>query len=277
MPRLNHFLLICLFCGGHLSPSLIASQNNNKLDCRQLLDKISKSIEPEQVSSEFAEFAQTKHNQRTELKSEDLSETFKAQSELDKWPQIKMQLLKTQWRVKVQHRQISMKTLAGEDYKAKYWVYLPPSFALSTTKEIKEETILLAHGLSLSSYYFHDLIRLLTSRGYRVVVYDGLNSGHTLKNQLKLSGAPLKLPTLIDDALLVKEIFEVENLSSVHIVSHSRGFAVSTVLSSHKDLAPKIVGQSAFNPYIEWLADFYIDSLLKGYRPNEIAENFPIP
>lgn len=82
------------------------------------------------------------------------------------------------------------------------------------------ETVLLLHGKNFNGYYWKDVIRFLSSNGYRVVVPDQVGWGRSDKPNIHYSFHLLAFNT--------KRLLDTLGISKVHVVGHSMGGMLAT-------------------------------------------------
>jgi len=101
----------------------------------------------------------------------------------------------------------------GQELKMAYMDVQP-------TKPANGRTVVLFHGKNFAGYYWTDVIKTLTSNGYRVVVPDQIGFGKSSKAYIHYSFHQL--------ATWSKELLESLNISKSVILGHSMGGMLAT-------------------------------------------------
>lgn len=163
---------------------------------------------------------------------------------------------KSNFKVQMTESRLSRISIEGVPYTAYYSKWTPVG-----RKPLR--TIVLQHGFSRSSRYFHDMVLMLTSLGFEVVAQDAVNIGKTLAltaQDFPDSQGIVPAPSPLNDALTLRNIILNERLKNVVLLGHSRGHAVTSLVAAMDDVAPFIDAHLAVNPYTRWLVDDYYEN-----------------
>jgi pimeloyl-ACP methyl ester carboxylesterase len=167
---------------------------------------------------------------------------------------------KKPWKGKQKSYSFKRKSVKGINYVAAYDVWMPEN-----PRNVRG-TIILQHGFTRSSRYFHDMIVLLTHLGFKVITPDGANIAGSLKLSVaansKDGNGILHQPSPLDDANAIRDIIRLEGVDKFILLGHSRGHAVTALVAAMGEFKHRILAHFAVNPYVTWLNDYYLDAFL---------------